>query len=185
MTAPTEKQIEEARTILHSLDTTRKRLRAAGQRVAIADAMRSAAIAEMGQAIRDHRALLDTATGRRPAGHRIQMDDAEELTGLSRRTLSEAVGKTDVRSDAELAIEYQSYDYDLYYGGEELHRRYPQLAALYEARMLLAKAESERWHEEHPNESGFGPVEPTQGQLVLQDEYRRRVSAIAEGRPLC
>lgn len=161
---------------------SRERLRAAGERARIAETMRRAAVAEMGQAIREHRAVLEDVEPGISTIHRIQMDDAEDLTGVSRRTLSEAVRSETERSDADVATEYRNYSYDLHYGGEELHRRYPQLAGLYEAFMLLTRAESERWEKEHPDGS-FAPLTDfTEEQLVLKNEYERRVNAIADGR---
>lgn len=165
-----------------SYAVTRERLKAAGERARIAETMRRAAVAEMGQALREHRAVLEDVTAHLRTLHRIQMDDAEDLTGVSRRTLSEAVRSDTERSDAEVATEYRDYSYDLHYSGEELHRRYPQLAGLYEAFVLLMRAEDERWEKEHPDEP-FAPLNDfTEEQLVLKNEYERRVNAIAEGR---
>lgn len=167
-----------------SYGTTRERLRAAGERAKTAEAMRRAAIAEMGRAIRDHRTVLEGAAPEMRSNHRIQMDDAEELAGVSRRTLSEAARDGAERSDAEVAAEYRDYAYDLHYGGEELHRRYPRLAGLHDALLLLMEAESARWEAEHPDDPFGAPLALTEEQAVLRNEYERRVNAIAEGRTL-
>lgn len=114
--------------------------------------------------------------------HQIPMDDAEELTGVSRRTLSTAVRNEVGRSDAEVAAEYRDSGHDLHYGGEELHRRYPQLAGLHTALRLLVEAEEERWQAAHPDQAFAPLLEFTDEQLVLRREYERWVDAIAEGR---
>lgn len=182
MTTNVEQFDTDFRKVSGSYSVTLERLRAAGERARTADVMRRSAITEMGQAIRDHRATLGAVIPELRTLHRIQMDDAEDLTGVSRRTLSEAVRSDAARSDAEVAAEYRAYAYDLHYGGEELHRRYPQLAGLYEALKLLMEAESERWQAMHPKEPFAPLMDLTEEQKVLHEEYRRRVDAIADGR---
>ncbi|MGW3197158.1 hypothetical protein ACWDBD_21720 [Streptomyces sp. NPDC001118] len=183
MTTTPEQFDEQFRKVNGSYATTRERLRAAGERASLAEAMRRAAIAEMGQAIRDHRAVLDVVAPELRGHHRVQMDDAEDLTGISRRTLSDAVRNDTGRSDAEVAGEYRAYAYDLHYGGEELHRRYPQLAGLWEALKLLTDAQYERWRKDHPDELFEPLLDFTEEQLVLHEEYQRRVEAIRDRRP--
>lgn len=182
MTTSPEQFDADFRKANGSYAITRERLRAAGERARTAEVMRRAAVAEMGQAIREHRAALDDVSPNLRTLHRIQMEDAEELTGVSRRTLSEAARAAAERSDAEVAAEYRAYGYDLHYGGEELHRRYPQLAGLHEAIKLLSSTQSERWLAEHPDEVFVPLLDFTEEQLVLKNEYERRVNAIAEGR---
>lgn len=182
-TPPTPQQpqdLEDTQRALNSYGQTRDRLKAAGQRAADAETARRAAIADMGAAVRDHKALLATLGRTSP---KIGMDDAQELTGLSRRTLSEAASTPPTsEADRELAARYRDYGYDLEEGGDELHRRYPRLAGLYEARMLLWREQTERWEAEHPDELFQPDLGVPAGVDCLEREYRRQVDAIA-GQP--
>jgi hypothetical protein len=159
-------------------DCIRSRLKAAGKRVRIADQMRRAAIAEMGQALRDNRAFVADA-GPDAASWKVAMDEAASHTMVTRRTLSAAIGDTDTgrASDQELAAKYRDYGYDLFYGGYELHRRYPWLAGVHAARTALLNAVEE----ETPDELWSLDTELPPGYDVLDKLYRDMVDAIAEG----
>ncbi|MFI2318415.1 hypothetical protein AMK17_37770 [Streptomyces sp. CB00072] len=176
-------EIDEIRRALDSYEMTQRRLRAAGERAAAADVMRRAAVAEMGQAIRDHRQILEDVAGAVDRRNwRMDMEQAETLTGMTRRTLSTAVADDSARSDAEVASEYRAYRYDEHHGGEELHRRYPHLAGLHQARRLLSKEILRKYEEAHPEDLlGFDldPGLSAEEQLLL-DEYERQVDAIAD-----
>ncbi|NED31139.1 hypothetical protein [Streptomyces sp. SID8499] len=165
---------------------TRERLRAAGERVRAADAMRRAAIAEMGEALLYHRAVFAAAAPEVRASYRLQLAAAEELTGVSRRTLSDATRtRPTERSDAAVAAEHRDYGYAMHRGGEDLHRRYPHLAGLHNALMLLDEVQRKRWLAEHP-EAASPPLslDYSADQWALKNEYERQVNAIAEGRPI-
>ncbi|MFD3889967.1 hypothetical protein [Streptomyces microflavus] len=177
--------VGETVRVMGSYEQTQRRLRAAGERAGAAETMRRAAVAEMGQAIRDHRAVLATAgdtVDRRL--WKMGMEQAESHTGLSRRTLSTALADDSARSDAQVAAEYRAYGYDEHHGQAELHRRYPHLAGLDEARKLLShhslQAESEQGLD---SMMGFGPqgLEESVQERLLRQEYYRQVDAIADG----
>lgn len=191
----TEEQITRMRAGLDAYGEARQRLRQAGERALHADTMRRAAIAEMGQILRDHR----TRQSELGTDHKIVMDDAEDLTGVTRRTLSTAAGTVyppggkDPRtlalanlSDQDLADTYRSYGYDLHYGGHVLHRRYPLLAGLDLALQIVRRGARERWQEEHPDAGLFDePLDLTQpADRDITLAYRACVDAIADGKPL-
>lgn len=191
MTAFDQREIETTQQAIDALENAQERLRAAGRRAADAEVMRRAAIAEMGAAIRDHgqqaAAFRDQLRPGNSFTKRIPMDHAEEWTGMSRRTLSDAVGNPREMSDRELAAEYRAYGYDEHHGGAELHRRYPRLAGLYEAIMLLWRDQSDREEQELGDDAdiftilGTHEVTAPPGVDVLKREYARRVDAIADG----
>ncbi|MFF2226900.1 hypothetical protein ACFVV7_26700 [Streptomyces globisporus] len=177
--------VEETVRVMRSYEQTQRRLRAAGERAKAAETMRRAAVAEMAQAIRDHRAVLATAGDTIDRNlWRMDMEQAESHTGLSRRTLSTALADDSARSDAQVAAEYRAYGYDEHHGQAELHRRYPHLAGLHEAGRLLSRHSLQTESEQDLDSLlGFGPEgleESTQEQLLRQ-EYRRQVDAIADG----
>ena len=188
----TDKEIDDLRASLDSYRATRDRLRQAGQRAKDAEVARRAAIAEMGQALRDNRARQKELG----TSNKIDMEDAEQLTGVSRRTLSGAAGADypggrDPRSmlwkdlsDRDLAAAVRDGADDGYGAEEELHRRYPVLAGLRLARHAVHEAARDRWSQAHPDEL-FEPLDPDLGPAWddLRRTYTAWVHAIAEGRP--
>ncbi|MFB7435255.1 hypothetical protein ACFCZ5_28380 [Streptomyces microflavus] len=174
--------VEETVRVMRSYEQTQRRLRAAGERAKAAETMRRAAVAEMAQAIREHRAVLATA-GDTVDRHlwRMDMEQAESHTGLSRRTLSTALADDSARSDAQVAAEYRAYGYDEHHGQAELHRRYPHLAGLHEAMQLLGRHSLQIQSEQHPEDLfGFEELEESVQEGLLRQEYRRQVDTIAD-----
>lgn len=169
--------VTQNRAAANDYDRDCRRLRAAGKRARIGEEMRRAAIAEMGQTLRDNRAA---AKGDGPqSDYKIDMEQAENLTMFSRRTLSAAIGDTSRTSDRDLADHYRTARYDLHDGGHELHRRYPWLAGVHAARMALWSAQPEDTVEEllKPNR----PIVAPPGDDVLDTLYKQMVDAIADG----
>ncbi|WP_275466338.1 hypothetical protein [Streptomyces noursei] len=192
----TEEEIDTLRASLNSRQDARDRLRQAGRRARDAETMRRAAIAEMGQALRDNRDCqkeLGTST----KASKIDMEDAEHLTGVTRRTLSGAAGADypggrnlhcmpwQDLSDRDLAAAVRDSADDGYDAEEELHRRYPVLAGLTLARKAVHDAAVDRWRDDHPDEL-FEPLEA--GLPPAWDDitrvYTAWIRAIAEGRPI-
>lgn len=177
--------VMETVRVMRSYEQTQRRLRAAGGRAKAAETMRRAAVAEMGQAIRDHRAVLATAGDAIDRNSwRVDMEQAEYHTGLSRRTLSTALADDSARSDAQVAEEYRAYGYDEHHGQAELHRRYPHLAGLHQARNLLSRHSLQTESEQGLDGMlGFGPegMEESAQEKLLRQEYHRQVDAIADG----
>lgn len=173
--------INQTRAASQEYEQSRNRLRAAGERVRIAEEMRRAAIAEMGQVYRDHRAFAQTSG--RP-GYRIDMEQGEGLTEVSRRTLSTAIANPGRISDQELAQQYRDYGYDMHYGGYELHRRYPWLAGMHAAHMALWGAQIDAEADKQSIEDLLAPVSEIvvpPGADVLKRLYESAVDVIADG----
>ncbi|MDX3025653.1 hypothetical protein [Streptomyces acidiscabies] len=190
----TREEIAAMQASLDAHDQTRERLRQAGQRAKDADIMRRAAIAEMGQAIRDNRARQQELG----TTNRIDMDDAAALTGFSRRTLSAAVG-TDYPgdlnlhvagwgelSDRDLAIVVRDGADDGYGAEEELRQRHPVLAGLDLAAATVMREATRRWREEHPDVNLLDEPDDL-GQVAawhdIRRAYREIVGALANDRP--
>lgn len=178
--ASPDELLAQRRAAFDSATRSQERLRSAGERIRIADEMRRAAIAEMGQTYRDHRAVVEE-TGQRE--YKLDMEQGETLTFVSRRTLSTAIADTSRISDQELAQQYRDYRYDLHYGGYELHRRYPWLAGMHDARMALWEAQTDDQSDEQVLAEFMAPariVAPPGGD-VLKALYESAVNAIADG----
>lgn len=158
-------------------ERTRRRLRAAGKRVRIADAMRRAAVAEMGQCLRENRAAA--AEHPAPSEYKVDMEQAADDTGLTRRTLSSAIGDTSQESDQDLAARHRDGGYDMEHGGYELHRRYPWLAGLWVAREALWRPVLQPRDGETLDDLLFGEPQTPPGDEILDQLYRDAVDAIA------
>ncbi|MER7507103.1 hypothetical protein ABTX82_01940 [Streptomyces lavendulae] len=175
---------------------TRTRLQQAGERASNAERMRRAAVTEMGQAIRDNRATQQ----RLGAKHKVDMGDAEILTGITRRTLSTAVANAyppeestaatmalQDLSDRDLAATYRAYGYDRSYGSDELHRRFPVLAGMQLALEVVVQQATDRWRAANPTVNIIDEpldVGVEAAAIDIQQAYRKIVDSIADGKPL-
>ncbi|MFD0405569.1 hypothetical protein [Kitasatospora sp. NPDC127116] len=175
----------------------RDRLKAAGERAATAEVTRRAAIREMGQILTEHREERATYPPDERRHWRIDMEDAQTLTGLSRRTLSEAVGAASTAvptdrdfqtwSDRALAAHCRAYG-SMSHDAPivELHRRHPRLAgfnaaikALQDVDFRRSTAANPDWFDMTANDD-FG--EPSADLQLLQSLYRQYIDAVADGR---
>lgn len=146
-------------------------LRHAGQSAQEAKLARAAAIAEIGRLLREDRA----------DGDAVGIVRAEDLTGLSRPTLTDARADTAAWDEIVKLAEgtLAGYDDDQ----AALHARMPYLAGLDAAISYLHKVHEDR----HVAEHGFSPMddlrldEPVPGADELADLYRRAVRRIATG----
>jgi hypothetical protein len=193
MTEHNEEELEtEATTTRAQANAYRnaqQRLKQAGDRAKTADTMRRAAVSEMGQTIRDHRALLTTYSPSERQNWRLDMDQAEDHTRVTRRTLSEAVAQTDHQSDRELAQQYQAADYDDQDpAAKELLQRHPRLAGLRDAYWLLNQAGIDQWLADNPGYAMYNmPLNepsPSPQENALREAFETAVQAIAGGSPL-
>lgn len=180
-----DQDIARTRRLVDSMETTQARIRAAGQRAATAEATRRAAIDEIGAALRDHRQVRaeEGETGR---AWEVPVEDAAELTGISRRTLSSAVTTPPGQSDQELARDAIAYRDESRFSVAELHRRYPELDGLLIARRAWWAAAEREWDEQNPDPSLeddlFGGAEQPEAVRIVLDAYWQRIRNIAEGR---
>ncbi|MFE3610416.1 hypothetical protein [Streptomyces goshikiensis] len=176
-----------ARIALH--ERTMRRLRSAGERAEAGTRIRQSAIAEIGAAIRDHRDALAEA-GDTGYTWRLNMESAEEITGISRRTLSETVKSDGDRpSDPDLAREALAYRDRDRPCVRQLHLRYPDLDGYVAASKALWQSVEAEWEEQHPNPSieemyWGGPEVPAAARTVM-GAYWARIQQIADGGEPC
>lgn len=164
-----------ARTAI--LNSEYERLRAAlseaGERALTANRARRAAMTQIGHLIREGRALRD-AYGDMP---RLEITDAEELTGVSRPTLYTEIDRVPAPIPAAwedkrlaAAILDGTADDD---AKAEFRIRFPQLEGIRQAALILTSA------------AGMEPgdwLKPAPGVATLTAAAYRRVEAITEGR---
>lgn len=170
---PSELRVSE------SYRRAQRRINAAGRRARVGQTMRSAALDDIGAAIREHRGVLDEEEESGYA-YRLNMLDLEEDTGISRRTISDHLKKTAVPTDQELAQEALAYgdtDRDCVHA---LHARYPELDGYAAARKALWDAADAAWDAQHPEAAGESP-QPESVRTVLA-AYWQRIQRIADGR---
>ncbi|MFD9687331.1 hypothetical protein ACFWXO_16425 [Kitasatospora sp. NPDC059088] len=195
-----EAEVELLRSCHDAYANARARLKAAGTRAATAEVIRRAAIREMGQTLAEYRtelATLQDGTGGRGGDWHIDMEDAADLTGVTRRTLSTAVGAAETEtptsrdyrtwSDRALAADCLAYGRASHEDPvRELWLRYPDLAGLGAAVKTLQEAEFKQWSSENPSwftmtADDLGS-EPSAALLLLSSLYQQRLEAIAAGK---
>lgn len=155
-------------------DEIRYGLQDAAKRAAEAKLVRTAALAEIGHWLRVDRANGDL----------IGITQAEDLTGLSRPTLTEARrDESGWRELCELARMVRAYGND-YGHQDQLHARLPVLAGWYQAADLLWRRAYAEWQEQH----GFDPMrlldgpepEDVPGYATLMEVYRAEINRLAD-----